>query len=113
MGTDASSPRSPRHRRGTYLDYPRSASFSGKQGVIGWEIWWQYFIVGIGVALLIDAEMNYRSNDKDSRWVGRLIAGIALVGVGIAFLVGESFLWPLVIIAVGVAILLSSLLRKR
>ncbi len=87
--------------------------FLANQNIISWDKWWQYFIVAIGAILLVDGAVTYSRSDERRGWPGRIIAGIVLIGVGIAFLIGESFVWPLVIIAAGVAILLSNFLKKR
>jgi len=86
--------------------------FLANQGVIGWDIWWQYFLVGLGAAFLIDCAVRY-FQDHQSFLRGRLIAGIILIGIGVVFLAGVTTLWPVIIIVVGLAVLLSGLLRRR
>lgn len=86
--------------------------FLANQNIIGWDIWWQYFLVGLGAAFLIDCAVHYFWNHQ-SFLQGRLIAGIILAGIGIAFLAGISMLWPVIIIVVGLVILIGGLVRRR
>lgn len=69
----------------------------------GFGAWWQYFIIGLGGILLIEARRH---------GTGSIIAGVILIGVGVAFLTGIGNWWPLILIVVGVAILLNSWLRR-
>ncbi len=82
------------------------------QGIIGWDVWWQYFLVGLGAAFLIDGGVRYLRGERESL-LGSLIPGLVLIGIGLVFLAGAFAWWPLVIIAAGVIILLSGLLRHR
>jgi len=82
------------------------------QHVIGWDIWWQYFLVGLGSVFLIDAAIQY-FRDRRPFFQGKVIAGIILIGIGVVFLAGVDVLWPVIIIVVGLAVLLGGLLRRR
>jgi hypothetical protein len=85
--------------------------FLATQDILSWDKWWQYLIVGVGVIFLADALIYRRGGVSEFR-IGRLIAGIILVGVGIAFLLGSVAWWPLVIIFIGVAVIIGGLLRR-
>jgi uncharacterized membrane protein HdeD (DUF308 family) len=54
----------------------------------------------------------YRRRYTGEFRTGRLITGIILIGVGIAFLLGNVVWWPIVIIVVGVAVIIGGLLRR-
>ena len=69
----------------------------------GFGAWWQYFIIGLGVIFLIEARVRGR---------GRIIVGLVLIGVGVAFLTGIGNWWPLILILVGLAIVLNTWLRR-
>jgi hypothetical protein len=85
--------------------------FLATQGILAWDKWWQFLIIGVGIILLADG-LLYRRGDVREFRTGRLIAGIILIGVGIAFLLGNIAWWPLVIILVGVAVIIGGLLRR-
>jgi phosphatidylserine synthase len=87
--------------------------FLANQGIVSWDKWWQYLIIGIGIILLIDSLIRYRTDSSRGLRIGRLVAAIILIGVGVAFLLGNVTWWPLVIIVVGVAIIIGALMRPR
>ena len=86
--------------------------FLANQGTLAWDKWWQFLIIGIGIIFLIDSLIRYQKDSAREIRIGRLIAAIILIGVGIAFLVGNATWWPLVIILVGVAVIIGGLLRR-
>jgi hypothetical protein len=87
--------------------------YLANQGILDWDKWWQYFLIGIGIVFLIDAAVR-SSGETDRRFlVGRLFAGLILIGVGVTFLAGGSAYWPLIIIVVGVAMLITALIRRQ
>jgi len=69
----------------------------------GFGAWWKYFLIGLGIIFLIEARW---------RGTGHIIAGLVLMGVGIALLTGFGIWWPLILILAGVAILLNTWRRK-
>jgi hypothetical protein len=87
--------------------------FLASQGILAWDKWWQFLIIGIGVILLIDSLIRYGKDSSRGFRIGRLIAAIVLIGVGVAFLLGNVTWWPLVIIVVGVAVIIGALIRPR
>jgi hypothetical protein len=86
--------------------------FLANQGILAWDKWWQFLIIGIGLILIVDSLIRYQRDSVREIRIGRLIAAIILIGVGIAFLVGNAAWWPLIIILVGVAIIVGGLLRR-
>ena len=87
--------------------------FATTQGWISWAIWWQYLLIGLGVVFLIDAGAHYLVPEHRQTGYGRLIPGVVLLFVGLAFVYGFDQWWPLILIAVGVIILLNILFRRR
>jgi hypothetical protein len=83
------------------------------QGILSWDNWWQFLIIGLGIIFLIDSVIRYRKEGSSGFRLGRLIAGIVLIGVGVAFLLGQVSWWPLIIIVVGVAIIVGGVVRSR
>lgn len=86
---------------------------AANSGWISGDRWWQYFLVGLGVIFLIDALVYYASPGYRRGSSGRIIPGVGLIFIGLAFIYGWSQWWPLVLIAAGVAILFTVLLRRR
>lgn len=87
--------------------------FLASQGILAWDSWWQYLIIGLGIILLIDSIIRYRKESYAGFRIGRLIAALVLIGIGIAFLLGKIIWWPLVIVLIGVIIVIGGLLRPR
>jgi hypothetical protein len=83
--------------------------FFATRGTISWGVWWQYFLIGLGVIFLLDGLVHYLFGHHGA---GRFIPGVILVLVGTAFVIGFSEWWPLVLVGVGVAILLGMLFRR-
>jgi hypothetical protein len=86
--------------------------FGATRGWLSWDNWWHYFLIGLGIIFLLGALVNYMSSDRvDS--IGRIIPGVILICVGIAFIYGWDMWWPLVLIAAGVAVLLTLVFKRR
>jgi hypothetical protein len=83
-----------------------------EMGRIGWADWWAYFLVGLGGIFLLEAAIQAPSAEGRKRISGRITAGLILVIIGGAHLIGFMEWWPLVLIAVGVVLVISPLLRK-
>jgi hypothetical protein len=87
--------------------------FINLQSGVEWDILWKYLLIGLGAIFLIDGLAHYWKPAYRPGSFGRFIPGIILLFVGIAFLFDFTQWWPIVLIAVGVAILLSLLFRRR
>ena len=87
--------------------------FINLQAGIGWDTLWKYLLIGLGAIFIIDGLAHYWNPGSRPGSFGRFVPGIILLFVGIAFLYDFSQWWPVVLIAVGVAILLSLLFRRR
>ena len=79
---------------------------------ISWTDWWAYFLVGLGGIFLIEALFRAGSAEGRRGLGGRLIAGLILVVIGGAHLIGFEEWWPLVLIAVGIGVLISAFSKK-
>ncbi len=80
---------------------------------ISWADWWAYFLVGLGGIFILEFLVSCFSPAYQKTQTGRLIAGLVLAIVGGAHLIGFFEWWPLILIAIGVVLLLSPLLKKR
>jgi hypothetical protein len=80
---------------------------------ISWADWWAYFLVGLGGIFILEFLVSFFSAAYRSTQTGRLIAGLVLIIIGGAHLIGFLDWWPLILIAIGVILLLSPLLKKK
>ncbi len=94
---------------GLFLTLVGGLFLAGNQGWLNQGSGWSYFIIGLGAILLLGFFVRY-FGILTNRWsgVGGLIAGLALVFIGIAFLYGYGNWWPLALIVIGIGILVKS-----
>lgn len=80
---------------------------------IRWSEWWAYFLIGLGAILIIEVIIRSTSPSYRQDITGKLIGGVVLIVIGGAFVFGMSNWWPLILIAVGVGLLFSSLWKAK
>ncbi len=83
---------------------------------IQWENFWAWFVLGIGAIFILEVLIRLVVPEYRRPIGGRLIAGVILLAIGASFTflpfdVGK--LWPLIPIAIGLAILFGGLFRSR
>jgi cobalamin synthase len=86
---------------------------ANQQNWIADDTWWQYLLIGLGVVFLIDGLAHYWNPTYRGYGYSRFIPGIILLFVGLAFIFSFDQWWPIILIAVGVALLLSFFFRRR
>ena len=82
-------------------------------GIVGWTNWVGYFLMGLGVIILVQAAAIFSSatGRKDSAY-GPLIGGAILIVIGASSVIGITYWWAIVLIVVGVWIIVSAI-RQR
>jgi small-conductance mechanosensitive channel len=81
---------------------------------ISWDNVWAFFLVGLGALLILEALLRVIF-PAPRRIVGPLIWGIILLVIGVAGLfpgMGVEKLWPLALIAGGLGLLITNILRR-
>jgi hypothetical protein len=86
--------------------------FLANQGSLGWDAWWKYFLIGLGGIFLIDAAMRRGQENSRGMIMGRVVSGLVLIAIGVMFLFGFSNWWPLILIAAGIIIIGTGLMRR-
>jgi ribosomal protein L40E len=81
-------------------------------GIIRWMDWWAYFLLGLGGILLLQAVIVSASTGRIGPAFGSLIGGGVLLVIGVTWVLGIRNWWPLLLIALGLAIIISAL-RER
>jgi hypothetical protein len=80
-------------------------------GYLASNDWWAYFIVGIGVILVLEGGFLFA---RGRRGLGPIIGGAVLIFIG-----GSSILnaatnaWPLILVAIGVAVIVGGFAARR
>jgi hypothetical protein len=74
--------------------------------------WWQYFLVGLGVAFLVESRLQYKAAAPRRTKISRLITGLLMVLGGILFLFNPNQWWPLGLIGAGILLCVWYLWRR-
>jgi len=80
-------------------------------GHISWGDWWAYFVLGLGCILIFEALLRVAGTSDRQPVTGKLIGGSVLAIIGAAYVFGMVTWWPLILIAVGIIIIVTSLAR--
>ncbi len=80
--------------------------------VITFGNFWQYFIVGVGVILVVQGIIRY--GEKGIPYLGSFIGGAVMIVIGLAFISGSNAnLWPLIFVVLGIAAIVSAITARR
>ena len=76
---------------------------------------WAIFLLGTGVILLVKVIIRALIPEYRRAIGGSLIIGFILLAVGVSDLTGWSwdYIWPIILVAIGLSILLRGVLRRR
>jgi hypothetical protein len=77
-----------------------------------WWNSWFVFLAGTGVLMLIKAAVRLIPEYRRPAG-GTIIIGIVLLGIGIGGLVGWTYIWPAILIIVGIILIARVFFRRR
>ena len=80
---------------------------------VTWNNWWGYFLIGIGVILLIQSAIRYMTLPYKGSATGTMIGGFVLIVIGLAGATGIRDWWFLIFIAIGIVVIISGLTATR
>jgi PAS domain S-box-containing protein len=75
--------------------------------------WWQALVIGLGIVFIIDTIVHYVNPSSRSYSFSRLIPGVILLFIGLAWIYGFNQWWPIALVATGVALFFSSWMLQR
>lgn len=75
------------------------------------DLWWAWFMAGIGVVFILNALLHSLRPEWKRPVFGSVIAGIALIILGMAFVYGVEEWWPFMLVGIGVVMLIYFLRR--
>lgn len=75
--------------------------------------WWAVFLAGAGVILLLDVLVRLAVPAYRRPVGGTLILGVILLAIGLGQVLGKVVLWPLVLVAIGLFLIVRALLPRR
>jgi hypothetical protein len=87
--------------------------YMAQVGYIIWADWWAYFLIGIGVILLIQGAIRYAVLAYRASATGSLIGGTVVLIVGLAGAAGMRNWWWMIFIALGIAIIVSGIAARK
>ena len=97
---------------GLFLILAGMLIFSDNRGWLQGGEGWLYFAIGIGVLFIIGFLVRFFGRGERWNAVGDLAAGVGLVYIGAAILMGYGDWWPLVFVPFGLGYIVRSLWRN-
>lgn len=73
---------------------------------------WSLILTGAAVLILLGVIIRLFTPDYRGSLSGQLILAAVLFGIGVSDLIGWQVLWPLIIIAVGLSVLVGTVLKR-
>ncbi len=100
---------------GLILIWLGTTFFLEQNGYLASDIWWAYFISGVGIILALEGVLIYT---RGHIGLGPLIGGAVLLFGGVSSIAThnytyESQLWPLGIVAIGVLVIVVGFTFRR
>lgn len=78
-----------------------------------WYDAWPIVLIGAGMILLLEAGFRLLVPSYRRAIGGTLLVGFILLGIGLGDLLNTNLIWPLILIAFGLSLLLRGLFRNR
>ena len=78
-----------------------------------WWEGWAVFFAGAGAILILASLIRLLIPEYRRPLAGGMILGLVFLGIGLGELVGWNWVWPIILIAVAVMILLTAFVRRR
>lgn len=86
--------------------------FLSQNNYISSSNWWAYFLIGIGAILILQGLLRFGMSRRP--FVGSFIGGVVLLIIGFSAVQGfTADLWPLILVAIGAAVLLSAVVGRQ
>jgi hypothetical protein len=96
-----------------YLDSLKRLTTRGPEWMLGWESVWGLILLGAGGILLIEVLTRLLVPAYRRPIGGTLILAFVFIGLGLGNVVSWNMIWPLILIAIGLSIVMGGLLRRR
>jgi len=80
---------------------------------LSWENVWSFIFIGAGVLFLLEVILRILMPAYRRPVRGRIILAFVALAIGLGGLIGWEITWPLVLIAVGLAIIIGVFVRPR
>jgi len=74
---------------------------------------WSIILIGAGIIFLIEVAVRLSTPIYRKPIGGSIFLGVVLIGIGLGEIFGWDIVWPLILIALGVSVLLRGFTRRR
>jgi hypothetical protein len=86
-------------------------------GKPGWQFWghfevWSIILIGAGVIVFIEVIIRLLVPAYRRPIAGNIFFAIFLIGIGLGNVFGWNIVWPVILIALGISVLLRGFLRR-
>jgi|YelNatPaOPRAMG01_1025707.scaffolds.fasta_scaffold11595_7 hypothetical protein len=98
---------------GLFLVWTGVLWFLRAESILTMGEWWQWFLVGVGIILILERLIRYLLPVYRRPVLGRIFLGMTLIAIGTSFMLGVNAWWPLVVAILGVAIIVYAIHRSR
>ncbi len=76
------------------------------------NLFWAYFLLGIGIILIIQAIYRFVTMKHSAAAMGSLWGGVILTAIGAAGIEGSGNFWPIILIAIGVMVIIAGITAR-
>jgi hypothetical protein len=92
--------------------YFAQVKFTFGTQTVTWTDWWGYFLLGLGVILIVQGLIRYAQHRY--AWMGSFIGGAVVAVIGFASISQNmADFWPLIFVIIGIAVLASAVFGRR
>lgn len=100
---------------GLVLIWLGTTFFLEQNGLLSSEIWWAYFLAGVGAILVLQGAVIY---SRGHIGLGPVIGGVVLIFIGLGTIAAFNFnfvnkFWPLLLVAIGILVIIGGFTARR
>jgi len=82
-------------------------------GSISWNVWWDWFLAGLGILLVLEGAILSISRGRSYPFIGFFIGGIVVFLIGFTQLFSAFNFWPLILVIIGIFVVAGALMGRR
>ena len=83
-----------------------------QQGIISWTNWWSYFLLGLGLIIILRGAIAAVHWRKVGLAYGWFIGGTIVFVIGLSGTLNISTWWPFVLVVIGIAVMLAAVAER-
>jgi hypothetical protein len=73
---------------------------------------WLFIFLGAGILLLVEFIIRWANPSLRKRNTGNVFLAILLIGIGISAMLGIMTLWPVILIAIGLSLIIRNFIQR-